>query len=183
MIIQEKDRKKYWCPFVTMNPANENNINSESTRAWRCIASKCMAWRPVSDSAGYCGSAGAPAGQGANESIRQAPIQPHSNYQQQPNLVEQELAEARARAANPQSPYGQSQPREKTILDNIPSKVGIQGNTNNPADLNAPINMDVKTNNPNAAPNYDAAYNEQLSPEDIAIIQQMSKNPKTILDR
>jgi hypothetical protein len=105
MIINEKDRKKYWCPFVELNPANANNTETESNRAWRCIASKCMGWRPVGEGQGYCGLAGQPAGT-VNEAVRQ-PVQPsqvHNDYltQNMPSSTKVQQAQPVQQPVNPQ---------------------------------------------------------------------------------
>jgi hypothetical protein len=106
MIIKESDRKKYWCPFVQLNPANQDNQETVSNRAWKCVGSKCMAWRPVGEGQGYCGLAGQPAG-AVNESVKPQPIQPqqvHNDYMAQniPSNVGVQKAAPAEPPVNPQ---------------------------------------------------------------------------------
>lgn len=62
MIVTKAEAKKKWCPFVELNPANEDNLDVESNRAWRCVTDRCMAWRPTNEDTGFCGLAGQPTG-------------------------------------------------------------------------------------------------------------------------
>lgn len=54
MTLTEEEAKKRWCPFAmtpnynsTTCSATNRNLHGEGLRTASCIASACMAWRPI----------------------------------------------------------------------------------------------------------------------------------------
>lgn len=69
MLVSEAEaRTEKWCPFNRQRHGEAGeaaaNRSSQGALVGRCVASQCMAWRPVADltdAPGYCGLAGQPA--------------------------------------------------------------------------------------------------------------------------
>lgn len=69
MTLTEEEAKTKWCPFASVTARDANGCGTywNGEPAFMCIASACMAWRPIPKSAenpyppeGYCGLAGKP---------------------------------------------------------------------------------------------------------------------------
>lgn len=65
MILPEDEAKQKWCPWVRMGDGAHNRWSTEADNlglvGCSCVASACMAWRPVPSVGkghGYCGAAG-----------------------------------------------------------------------------------------------------------------------------
>lgn len=71
MLRTEEEAKKCWCPFARVPTFDVHDIGGAAAASSNrsdmstqpgfapCLASECMAWRPV-DARGFCGLAGRP---------------------------------------------------------------------------------------------------------------------------